>query len=231
MVAYWRTRSRSPGTVNRTASAARPGSGQADEHGPRGRPSCSVGTGHPGDGQSHVGAQHPAGALGHGHRRGLGHHRTLGHAEHVELHLGRIADTTEPRNQRAGPRHVHQARRGQPAGQRLGQPERQPLGRQGPGHGILDRLVVDAEHHVAGRLGQDRRGWPPRARRGAAAAVLGSAGPHRDPDLDPLDAAGQEGDGGGACPAGRPPPGRRATVDVAGQGLSRGPTRSSPTCG
>ena len=79
MVAYWRTRSRSPGTVNPTDSVACPGPGQTDEDGPGRLVVLGVGSGHPGDRQPDVGAEHPPGPVGHGPGGRLGHHRALGH--------------------------------------------------------------------------------------------------------------------------------------------------------
>ena len=131
-----------------------PRPGQADEDGADRSAVLFGRAGHTGDRQSDIGTEHPSGPLGHGHGRPLGHDRTLGHAEDVELHLGGIADhrAAEPG---AGPGHVDQSRGGQSPGERLGQPEGEPVSGEGLGHRVLDGLVVDAEHHVARRIGQD----------------------------------------------------------------------------
>ena len=81
MVAYWRTRSRSPGHVEPERLGRVAGAGQAHEDGPGRLAVLGVGPGHPGDGQPDVGPEHPAGAVGHGPGRLLGHHRPLGHPE------------------------------------------------------------------------------------------------------------------------------------------------------
>ncbi len=232
MVAYCRTRSRSPGTLNPNDSVGWPARARPTNTVPGGLAVLRFGTGHPGDGEPDVGLEDPAGALGHGPGRLLGDHRSLGHAEDGELDLRGVGHhrATEPVT---GPGHVDQAGRRQSAGQGLGQPEGQPAGHDRRGHGILDGLLVHAEHHVPGRGGQD----PPDL------GLLGIQqhrcrllvpGPHRDPDLDPLDPAGQEGDGGRPCRSpSRVPPRPPAPAERRGGRCARpaprpARTRSSP---
>ena len=232
MVAYWRTRSRSPGTLNPNASVGWPARASPTKTVPGGRSSCGFGPGDAGDGKAHVGAQHRAGALGHGPGRILRHHRPLGHAEQGELDLRGVGHHRAPKPP-AGAWDVDQPRRCETAGQRLGQPQRHAGGDDRPGHCVLDRLVVDAEHHIAGGQAEDatdlRLFGVEQSDR-----LLVVVGPHRDPHLDPLDATGEKGDGGSSCRAVRRQPalparGRRV-VRCARRAPRRGPTRSFPMC-
>ena len=131
-----------------------PGAGQTDEHRPGRLVVLGVGSGHPGDGEPDVGLEDRAGAVGHGPGRLLGHHRALGHAEDGELDLRGVGHHRAP-EPAAGPGHVDQPGGGQSAGEGLGQPEGHPGADDRPGHGILDGLVVHAEHHVPGRQSED----------------------------------------------------------------------------
>ena len=68
-----------------------------------------VGAGHAGDGQAHVGAQHPPGAHGHGLGRGRAHDRALGHAEQRRTSPRWRSDTIAAAEHVAGARHVGEA--------------------------------------------------------------------------------------------------------------------------
>ena len=123
----------------------------------------------------------------------------------------------------AGARDVDEPRRHQPAGQRLGHGQREPP------------LHEQARHRAApsSRRRRRRPASPSTARSSAssasrrACAVASSCGLGRDPDLDALDAAGQEGDGGVAG-ARRAPRCRGATSSATRRlGLAPGAQRAA----
>ena len=229
MVAYWRIRSRSPGTVNPTASVSRSGTGQPHEDRADrlavllGRP------GHPGHRQPDVGAEHPARPVGHGPGRLLGDDRALGHARGRRTSPRTRSDTTEPRNHALAPGTLTSRDAARPPVRDSASPRLSPStasARATASSMASSSIPNTTSPATSARIARTAASWPSRAPR--RPRLVG--GPHGHPHLDPLDAAGQEGDGGRA--ARRVGAGRLVeSVDVGGRAPRPGPTRSSPRSG
>ena len=202
MVANWRTRSRSPGSRTRHGGGLA-ADARGQPHGADGLALLLAGPGHArSTATDDVGTQHPAGARRHGAGRLLGDDRPRRHAEHVELHLAGVGhDAAAEHVARAG--HGGQPRGDQPAGQRLGRGQGEAL-RPGTGRARPTSIVSSSVLKMRS---------PSSPRSTATSSVedglglLGGRRLGREPQLQPLDAAGQPGQR--AVPG--LPPARRGT--------------------
>ena len=131
------------------------------------------------------------------------------HAEQVELHLAGVGHDRAAEHV-AGAGHVGQAGGDQPAGDRLGQAERQPARRAA---GRARPTPSSRRRRRRRSVAEDRRGPRPPTASSSAAAVVGGRGLGGEADLEPLPAAGQEGE--------------RRVAGVVERGRSRRARRSS----
>ena len=219
IAAYWRTRSRSPGRWNTSDSTSSPGSARPTMTVPGATPSCSSGpatpvrarpTSAPRTRRAPSAMARAAASVTTG---------PSGTPSTRVLDLRRVADDRSPEPV-AGAGHAHEPRRHETARERFGETQREGVSRQLGGHGRLHGGVVDTEHGLAhqgahlGLLGVEQ--GPGRGR-------VGGLG--RDAHLDPLDPAGQEGDGGAARRWRRGP---RCAAPAARRGRTRSSPRSAP---
>ena len=171
MVAYWRTRSRSPGTVKpKPPWRGRDGPGPRTPCRRAGRPARS--------GPATPVTDSPTSAPST--RRApsaiaraavLGDHRSLGHAEHLELDLGRVGHHRAP-EPRLAPGTLTSRDAARPPVSDSARPRVSPSAASDRATASSMASSSIAEHHVAGRLGQDRpdRRLVPVERAPAAAA-------------------------------------------------------------
>ena len=179
ITANWRICSRC--VPERSVAAWRAGrQGDGDAHRADGDVVLLGRAGDAGEAEADVGAEQPLRALGHLDRRRLVDDRTGRHLEQVELDLAGVGHDAAAEHV-AGAGDGRQPGGDEPAGERLGEPERQPCGAQQVEHDRLHRLAVDAEHerpeHAAQRRPPTRRARPPPPRRSGRRVVRRTSRP------------------------------------------------------